>query len=78
MPDPSTVPVSADMLVANVMRRWPPTAAVFLRRRMACPGCPMAPFMTVVEAAKSYGIDADDLVADLSAAVPFTEAGGQP
>lgn len=54
-----------DMIVKDLMSRWPQTMAVFLRRRMACPGCLMAPFMTVSEAAAEHGIAADELARDL-------------
>jgi hybrid cluster-associated redox disulfide protein len=50
------------------MRAFPATTAVFLRRRMHCPGCHMAAFMTVREAAGTYDIVAEDLLADLRAA----------
>jgi hybrid cluster-associated redox disulfide protein len=78
MADPSAAPVGADMLVADVMQRWPSTATVFLRHGMACPGCPMAPFMTVGEAAASYRIPLDRLVADLCMAVPRARAESRP
>lgn len=57
------------MMVADVMRRWPETIGVFVARQMACPGCPMAPFMTVAAAAQEYGLDVDALVAELAARV---------
>jgi hybrid cluster-associated redox disulfide protein len=47
---------------------------VFVRRRMACPGCAMAPFMTLAEAAASYGLDPHQLVRELQAAMD--EPGG--
>ncbi|HET6520331.1 MAG TPA: DUF1858 domain-containing protein, partial [Geminicoccaceae bacterium] len=56
---------SSDLIVADVLRRWPATVRVFLDRRMACVGCAMAPFMTLAEAARSYGIDAAPLIEDL-------------
>ncbi len=57
--------LNADMLVADVMRRWPSTIEVFLSHRMACPGCPMAPFVTLGEAARSYALDLPELLAML-------------
>lgn len=56
-----------DMTVAEVMERWPDSVQIFNRRRMACPGCVMAPFMTVADAAGSYAIEPSDLAADLAA-----------
>lgn len=55
-------------MVSEVMRRHPRTVGVFVALRMACPGCAMAPFETVAEAAAEYGLDAGDLVDRLSAA----------
>ena len=70
MPAPS---IDADSIVRGVMDRFPDTVPVFLRRGMHCPGCAMAPFMSLAEAAASYGIDPRDLIADLhAAAVPGT------
>ena len=58
---------SPDRTVADLMREWPSLVSVFLHRRMACPGCAMAPFMTLREAAGAYGIDVDILLSDLAA-----------
>jgi hybrid cluster-associated redox disulfide protein len=68
MPDGSEI--DADMIVADVMNRWPETVPVFVGRRMACPGCPMAPFLTVGEAAASYAMATGELVDALRRAVP--------
>lgn len=58
--------------VSTVFAR-PGAMTVFLRYRMACPGCVMAPFMTLAEAAAAYRLDPDGLVADLNAAMLETE-----
>lgn len=63
--------IERDSIVREVMDAHPETFAVFLRRRMHCPGCVMAPFMTLEEAAANYSADPTDLVAELRAAVPF-------
>ncbi len=71
-PAPGTSPSAAELAalpVGAVMDHWPVTVPVFVRRRMACPGCVMAPFMTVAETAEAYGIDCDALVAELHAAL---------
>lgn len=61
-----------DLTVQTVLDTWPATREVFMTRRMACVGCEMAPFMTISEAAASYGISADDLHSDLCAAAMKT------
>jgi hybrid cluster-associated redox disulfide protein len=53
------------LTVSEVLQRWPASAALFTRRRMACPGCAMAPFMTLREAAREYGQDAAGLAAEV-------------
>lgn len=67
----------ADMTMAELMRERPAVVPVLLRRGLACPGCAMAPFMTVREAAEAYGLELDALLDDLAAAdsrpAPFLE-----
>ena len=67
MSDRDTADIDTKMLVADIMRQWPATIDVFIAQQMACPGCPMAPFMSLEEAARSYGMDPWALVADLNA-----------
>lgn len=56
------------LTVQTVLDAWPATRSVFIRRRMACVGCVLAPFMTIAEAASAYGIGPDALAAELQAA----------
>jgi hybrid cluster-associated redox disulfide protein len=57
------------MIVADVMNRWPETVPVFVLRRMACPGCVMAQFMTIADAAKEYGLHPAEFAVDLRAVI---------
>lgn len=57
--------LAADTPVAQTLHNCPGASAVFLKHRMHCPGCRMAPFMTLAEAAATYGIDLDALLAEL-------------
>lgn len=61
------------LIVADVMNSWPETVPVFISHRMACPGCVMAPFMTVTEAALEYGLEPDTLAADLKEAIETSD-----
>lgn len=45
------------LTVAEVLRRWPGTAGVFRDFGMSCPGCPLADFYGLEDAAKMYGLD---------------------
>lgn len=59
-------PVTPETIIADVLAAGAPALRVFLGRGMACPGCPMARFMTLAEVAKAYGLDAADLVRELT------------
>lgn len=67
-----TGPVNAtellDVLVSDAMATGPAAVQVFREHGMSCPGCPFAPFETVAEVARIYGLDAGTLAADLAAA----------
>jgi hybrid cluster-associated redox disulfide protein len=67
-------PLDGNSLVAEVLHRHPATLPVFLQRRMHCPGCPMAAFMTLAEAAAKYGLESGELLGALRAAAA-AEAG---
>jgi hybrid cluster-associated redox disulfide protein len=58
-------PLHTECFVSEVMRQWPETIGVFVALRMACPGCPMAPFETLAEAAVEHGLEPQDLLARL-------------
>lgn len=55
------------MFVADVLAASPESARVFIERRMGCVGCTFAPFETVSEAARAYGIEPRDLAASCAA-----------
>jgi hybrid cluster-associated redox disulfide protein len=57
-----------NMLVSDVLRANPVTAAVFIDRRMPCVGCTFAPFETVAEVARVYGIEPAELANSLAGA----------
>lgn len=62
-------PITGESIVGEVLSAFPVTMSVFLRRRMHCPGCRMAPFMTVAEAAANYDLDTRALAAELNATI---------
>jgi hybrid cluster-associated redox disulfide protein len=69
--------VHPQLTVAEVLERWPATAAVFGRRCMACLGCAMAPFDTIGEAAAVYGIELNRFLAELRRVTHGEERGGR-
>jgi hybrid cluster-associated redox disulfide protein len=68
--------ISLNSLVGALLEERPETLSVFLRNRMHCPGCVMARFITVAEAAANYRLDADELVEELRAATAAPAAEG--
>jgi hybrid cluster-associated redox disulfide protein len=61
--------LESDLLVAEVMTRWPQTIPVFIRHRLACVGCAIAPFETLAEVAAIYSLDLDHLLDELEQAI---------
>ena len=59
----------ARMTISEVLDTWPQVVSLFTRRRMACPGCAMAPFMTLSESAAEYGIPLHELLESVRHAV---------
>ena len=62
-----------DQSVEEILGRWPATARVFIRRKMACVGCIMAPFQTLEAAARSYRIPETELLAEIRKAAGGNE-----
>lgn len=58
-----------EMTVSDLLKSWPQTIPVFNHHQMACPGCAVAPFYTVDDAAAVYGVDPEPFAAELLAAL---------
>ena len=65
----STGGISPDMPVDEIMRRWPATIRVFLRRQMLCVGCPIGTFHTIAEACAEHGVSEEVLSLELLSAI---------
>ncbi|QCG91095.1 DUF1858 domain-containing protein [Azospirillum sp. TSH100] len=69
----------ANLTMAELMSGRPAVVPVLLRHGLACPGCAMAPFMTVREAAEAYGLELGALLDEIAAvgrpAASFAEIG---
>lgn len=46
-----------DLPLTTLFKEWPETPAVFIRHRMLCFGCPIAPFHTIIDACAEYNLD---------------------
>ncbi|AVX06032.1 hypothetical protein MXMO3_03529 (plasmid) [Maritalea myrionectae] len=60
--------IDPDLSLDEIMRRWPETVSVFMKRRMACVGCPIASFHTIVDAAEEYYLNEDAFAEELALA----------
>ena len=61
--------VRPDMPVDTIMRTWPSTVRVMIRRRMLCVGCPVGRFHTVSEACLAHGIEEAGFILELEEAM---------
>lgn len=48
-----------DLTLADLFALWPEAARPFLDRGMLCPGCPIAPFHTIMDSCQEYDLDED-------------------
>jgi hybrid cluster-associated redox disulfide protein len=58
--------ITKDVMIAEVMRRYPKTVNAFERFGLKCTGCCVSAFEGVEEGALSHGIDLDSLLEELN------------
>ena len=58
-----------DLIVGEIMRKWPSTIGVFIDLQLHCIGCPIGAFHTLSDAAIEHGMGLEDLVDEVSAAI---------
>ncbi len=68
----------SELTVAELLKRWNQAAAVFVRFRMACVGCPMSAFETIETAATNYHIPPESLSAEIAACLGLPALGMRP
>lgn len=59
----------AEILISELLERWPETAVVFQKHNMACVGCVVAPFYSIEAAISIYGLNREQFLAELAEAV---------
>lgn len=57
------------MTVAELFQRWPQAIPLFLELRMVCAGCWMAPFDTIEDVTRNYGLPVEPFIARLEAVI---------
>ncbi len=65
----SEVKITKDMGIIDIVQQYPETLEVFQKYGLGCIGCAAARFENLEAGAKVHGIDVDDFIADLNAAV---------
>jgi hybrid cluster-associated redox disulfide protein len=70
--DPTPSPLR--MPIADLLRRWPTLAQVFIAYRMACVGCDFSKFHTVEDAARIYPLQAEAFLEEITASIKASTA----
>jgi hybrid cluster-associated redox disulfide protein len=65
----STMKITEQMTILEVLKAAPQARKVFDRYKMRCKGCQGAAAETVAAGARNHGVDPKDLVRDLNEAV---------
>ena len=60
---------SEQMMMDDIMHRWPATIRVIMRYRLLCVGCPVAAFHSVDDAIREHQIDGMRFRKELDAAI---------
>ena len=61
--------VTKDTIIGDVLDNAPQTAPIFLEMGMHCLGCPSARSETIAQACAVHGVNADEIVSKLNAAI---------
>ena len=61
--------IKKEMTFKEALDMGPEVVAVFVEYNMGCVGCAAAKFESIEQGAKAHGIDLDELLRDLNAAV---------
>ena len=58
--------ITKDMLIGEVVEKYPKTAEVFFKNGLQCLGCAMAGMETIEQGAKGHGMDIEKLMKELN------------
>ncbi len=61
--------ITKDMSILDIVQQYPETLEVFARNGLGCIGCAAARFENLEAGAKVHGLNADQLVDELNAAI---------
>jgi hybrid cluster-associated redox disulfide protein len=63
------IPINLNWNVADLLDSWPAAVPVFLKHRLGCVGCAMAPFDTLADVARVYQLNPQVFLAELEGAI---------
>lgn len=58
--------ITSDMIISDVLSKYPDTPPIFINSGMHCLGCPASSGESIKEACEVHGIDSDKLVKELN------------
>jgi len=62
----SAPPITQDMTIEEVIKRYPKAISAFEQHGLRCSGCCVSGFENIQEGALSHGIDLDSLLEELN------------
>lgn len=65
----STLPITAETILDDLMTTHKVTIPLFLRRRMMCVGCPVVALHDVGEACREHGVPLEEFLCEVNAAI---------
>ncbi|HEX6305465.1 MAG TPA: DUF1858 domain-containing protein [Anaerolineales bacterium] len=65
--------ITPDLTVADLLARWPETIPVFIKHKLSCVGCAMAPFDSLSEVAKIYDLGCECFLNELRSVIEERE-----
>lgn len=67
--------LAPDMLVADMLARFPELARLFIELRLGCVECPMSRFCTLEEVSTQYELGIEEFLAEIQARISLRETG---
>jgi hybrid cluster-associated redox disulfide protein len=58
--------IPSETTVADLLKKFPQTARLFITQKTACVGCYMAGFCTLQDVLETYDLDRDSFLAELN------------
>ncbi len=58
--------ITGDMIIAEVIQKWPETMEVFFDYGIHCVGCSLSMAETIADGIAGHGIDPEDVITDLN------------